>query len=690
MNMEVVRYEVMKLFGKKLFLIFFLLLLICNHLLLYIYEKNSKEFFYIHEQNEKYQAFLMGNQTVDTDGYYQQESEEQKVYQTVYHEFINEMGQRAAGMQDIPIFKDESSYVYRNLAKSVADFVPFSEIELTIDNCHGMNAAAEYDSSILFVLIFLAILCYYVLFWERDRNLLLLLKCSEKGHVPLAVSKLVTMIAATALFVILLECSTIFTIGWMYGYGDINRTIQSVPIFQNCTYALTVREVLVFIVMVRVFVSIVLVCFLFFVGTLFKNEILASAFSVILLGSEYFFSKIFSISGTFGGIKSINPFYCWNMGKVLGEYYNLNVFGYPVGKNRIAVLVSVLLISVFTTAGIIFFHKTCQIKMESRLEILLQWIRKKTSFLNHGHGLVYYEFYKVMILQKKGIVLALLLFWLISENFGVFEVRYYGDAKVASYHVYMNRLHGAVTENTYAGIEEEAVNLERMRQKISSQETDEAKRRVYAAQLEMYEGGFLLVQRQFAGLGAKPGNIREKYLLDELAYMELWNDTKTDIALWFSGAAVILFFLSGIYSIDEKKGVMPLVRSTRNGRKYLKKSKNCCVGICAGMTFFVMELPLFLKYYKIDRFSTTMQRLCDFTMNDFSSNITLKTMLVCVFLLKAVSFYIVVICGRKLSEMIKNDMVIMIAGIGLSGMTAMVLYYFQWDFNILFLMGTGS
>lgn len=685
--MRMVTYELVKLWKKKLVVLMSLLLLAGNLFLIYAYEKNTEEYFYIHRQGENYRAFLAGDESADADGYYRQGQEAQEAYQAAYPDFIDEMEARADRMREVSLFQNKESYVYRNLVKSVIDFAPFSGIVLKTDDCYGVNAAAGYGGGILFVLIFLAVQGYYVLFRERDQNLLLLLKCSRKGHMPLAAVKLGAMVFSAAMFTVLLEGGTILAFGWMYGYGDMGRAIQSVPLFRNCTYMLTVAGAFAAMMLIRVLIAVVLTCILFCVGMVLKNEISATVFFAVVLGAEYFFSRAFSISGVFGGIKTTNPFYCWNMGQVLGEYYNLNLLEYPVGKNLLALLTAAALIIVLSAAGIFVFHRTCQIRTESRVEVFLQWLRQQAGRFDRHLSLVYYEFYKVMIQQKKGIVWVVLFLWWLSEFSGVFAVKYYGDVEIAAYHVYLQNLQGRITEETYAYMEEEETYLEELRQAVFSPETDETMSQVYMAELTMHERGFALVQRQLALLEAKPGNIGDKYLLDELAYTELWKDSGTDIVFWFIGTAAALFFAVSIVSVDDKKEMLVLIRSTRNGRRRLEKSKAYFSAICTGVLFLLVESLLFLRYYRIDHFLTAKQKLCDFTTQDFTSGMALGVMIVCVLILKACSFFAVSLFGKKLAGVMKNEMVAIFTGIGVLGLTALVLYHFKWDFTMMFLAG---
>lgn len=687
--MRILIYEFLKLGKKKLFFVFSLVLVAANLLTLYAYERYTGRFFYVHEQRENYKAYLNGDETADIEEFYSLAQEEQEAYISSYASFIDGMEERVERMQSTSLYQDKDSYVYRNLIKSCEDFAPFSGMTLKADNDFGLRALTQYNGSVLFLLVYLAILTYYVLFFERDMNLLLLFKGSRRGHTPLVAAKLSVMVLAAFCYTVLMEGSVILLLGWMYGYGDIERAVQSVSLFRSCTYTLTVGQMLLFTVLIRVVVAVVFACVMFCVGMFFKNEFTAAVLAGVVLGLEYLFSRVFSISGSFGGIKCVNPFYCWDIEQLLGEYYNLNLFGYPVGKNMCAAFAAVLLVLLLCNLGIFAFNRTCQIRTEGMLEVFGQWLRGRMGFLGRHTRLLYYEFYKMLIQQKKGVVFVLLLIWGIYEIAGVSKTDYYATAREASYHYYIGRLKGPITEETFAFMDEEEASLKAKWEELMQLEnaSDEGyadqRRTVLMAELERYEDGFYMVQDQLNQLKEKAGDIREKYLLDEMAYDDLWRDTGTDIFLWFAGAAAIMYFVSGIYAVDEKKKMLPLIRSTRNGRERLNRSRSCCAAVCTGVLFLIMELPLFLRYGKIDHFVTARQKLCDFTGAVFSSGLPLGLMVACVFLLKALGFFAVCFAALKLSKVMKSELPAMLAGIGAAGIIAMVLYHFGWDINML-------
>lgn len=63
--MRLAAYELVKLWQKRLLLVLALLLLAANLLTLYLYEKQTPAFFYVHQQREDYQRFLQGDEAAD-------------------------------------------------------------------------------------------------------------------------------------------------------------------------------------------------------------------------------------------------------------------------------------------------------------------------------------------------------------------------------------------------------------------------------------------------------------------------------------------------------------------------------------------------------------------------------------------------------------------------------------------------
>ena len=214
-------------------------------------------------------------------------------------------------------------------------------------------------------------------------------------------------------------------------------------------------------------------------------------------------------------------------------------------------------------------------------------------------------------------------------------------------------------------------------------EEDRLRHQERIARAEMMEAGFCMVENQLEILRENPGSLEEKYFLDEVFYEELWMDTGYDLIIWLAGTAVLLYLTSGIFTMDEKKNMRFLIRSTRHGRERIDRSRNLCAFLCAGIVFVLTEFPLFLRYYMIDHFETAAQKVCDITTGYFSSGVSLGTMILFLFLLKALSYAAVCYVGLRISRAMKSEMPAMLFGIGIVGVVTVMLYHFKADLATL-------
>ncbi|MBQ7360512.1 MAG: hypothetical protein IJW63_10495 [Lachnospiraceae bacterium] len=689
--MRIFKSELLKLGYNKLFIVISLALLLGNLLTVLVMEKKSSTYFYVYEQKESFESYLKGDETSDLNGFYSSEMAQQQEYVSMYPVFVEEMGNRVDQMGSVSIFSKENSYPYRNLEKTEADFSDLIGTVVKVDNCFGVERYAQYNGGSLFLLIFVAVLTYYVLFQERDLNLLLLLKGTYKGHADLAEAKLSAMLFVTVLFTFLQEVGTVALFGYLYGFGDVERPIQSVSLFRNCSYILTVGEGIGLQGVIRIIVAVFWVFLLFAVGMVFRSKVTATLCATGILLLEYFGSGQLSISGSLGAFKVINPFYCWDIVNVLGTYFNLNCFGYPINKDLIFVIGITALMVMLSITGIWVFHKTLQTKKESKLEQLFQWFCKKLSFLGRNTSLLFYELYKVFIQQKKWIVAALLLAWSIYEVVDVYGPEYYTTEREAFYHYYMNQINGPVTDETYLFIEQEELSFEKQRLKIKELSSDMSGvgsllQVQLASELSRHEEGMDQVKCQLSLLEQKEGDITEKYMVDELAYMELWLDSHRDVAFWLMGSIALLVLVCGIYTIDENRKMNWLIKSTYKGRGILNQKRDLCAILCISFVYTLTQLPLFLDYTKIDGLAWIGHKLSDFTNINASFAGTIGMLLLLVFALKLLSFIAVGLLGIYLSKRVKNEMISVCMCVGIVGVIVMLALHFGWSFNIWLLL----
>lgn len=682
-----IRYEWKKLFQKKQLFIFAFILLFANMVTIYVMQKNTAEYHYVYEQKEVYQRFLQGDTAADADGFYQQEQKKQKAYQKNYAVFLSEMESRAENMSAVSIFSGKDSFSYRNIQKTCEDFKGLQGITIQKDNCYGIRALASYDTGILFFLVFLFLLAWYVFFQERNKGILLLLKGTKKGHMPLAFGKLGVMAEASVFYILMQESMTIFFFGYLYGYGDLKRSLQSVPEFRNCPYRLSVGEMLVAWLLLHLVLALFLTAITYLCSACIRSELAVCALLVGFSAVEFASSRFFSIVGPMNGVKTINAFFCWNLQSVFGTYQNLNLFRHAVGKDTAACVAGAVVGILCCVGGVWGFHRMCQIHTSGRLERLQLWLRKKMSVFGKRESVFYYEWMKVWRQQKKGWIVLAFTVWCAVEISGVFAPQYYARPETAMYHGYLKHLAGQVTAESISYVEELQEEVRSLQEK--SEMLDEEKDGYALAQiqckLDMMQGAVEQVTMQLEQLKEKGGALSDKYWVDEVAYQEIWFDVRQELLVFFIGTLGITLWASGIVPMDEKKNLIPLLASTRNGRRCMMQKKKMCVAVGAILMFLQGEIPVLLRYWQIDHFKTAAQKLSDFTMMQATSTMSLGMFLLLLFLIKAVVFALFAAGIFILSGWTKNEMVTNLIGIGVTILTVILCYYFDWNISKQFL-----
>ncbi len=683
---SIVGFEFKKICKVRWVWIFFIILLFGNLFALYLHEKNTPAYHYIFEQRVEYESYLKGNREVDRDGFYQEDEEKQKEYAATYPVFLEGMTERAKGLEGLSAFSREDSFVYRNLEKTCKDFEPLYGTVIEQDNCFGVRKFASYNWGFFFFCIFLAILSYVLFYQERNRGLLLLLKGTKNGHVPLITAKVAVMFFISAGYLLLQEISSAWLLGYFYGYGNWNRSVQSVSEFRNCPKQMTVLGLLVGMIVVRLVLAELLALLIFVISISIRNELLAISCGGAILAAEYWLYQGLDLSGSLNGLKCSNLFFCWNARNVFGTYVNLNIFGHAVGKEQCTVVIATILAILFLAGGILKFHFSYQIHTKSRLEKVQLWIRKKLGFLWRHVGIFRFECWKVLFQQKKCFVLLLSGIICCVEVRDVTGNQYYDSLSVAVYHSYLSELHGKVTDESIKFVADEQEYVKELERQLEALgDTTTGKNMFLAQQLKTeFESKGEAVEMLVAQLDAlrqKEGSIYEKYWVDEQAYLSVWYDVGTDLSLGAVGLIGTILWLSGIYPADEKKGMVPLLRSTRWGRERLCRKKNGCAVIGTILMFFLAELPIGIRYFLIDNGQVLGQKMSDLTLLALRGNLTMGVFLIVVFLGKALLFAATSYTGLLLSRKCGNEMVTNIIAIGTIGILLIVLYYFRMDIS---------
>lgn len=692
---SMLKYEFQKMLKHKIFLVLAIAMIIGNLCLIFLHEKDMAVYSYVYEQKSQYEQYLVSKETEAENknieyAYYEWIDEQEKLYVDSYPAFLDEMENRATDMEKLNMYSDKNSFVYRNIQKTCKDFKDLEGTVVEVGNSYGVKQFTNYNWSIAFTILFLILSGYFLFFYERNLGLFLLLKGTKNGHMKLAIAKWSVLSVFTILYEVMKEVSTIFLMGYLYGYGDLNRNLQSISEFRNCPYEITVGGMLVLTVFIRIFMAFIMANFLFLLCVTIRSELLALGIAGLFFGLEIWLSNSILASSRFAILKCVNIFFGWDVKQVLGNYINLNIFEYAVGKNICSIVMAIFFSVVSIVLGVWLFHILCQIRSESFFEKVRMWIRRKFGFIWKHTMLEVFEIYKVFVQQKKGIWILILLFLCINSIQSANETKIYFTASDATYHNCMDNIEGKVSEESLQYVDKELAHLDELYMKLEAISKDNSSsanimRTHLMNEIELKEEGLQIVVMQIENLKNKEGNFYDKFLVDELSYIDLWYDEQTDLVGFALGAIAISLWCSGIYPSEDKKKIFPLLRTTQNGQKKLNRSKNLCAFVGTVSVAILVQLSQLMEYYYIDGFKVIGQRLSDFTMVNLDSNLTIGGFLLLVFVLKFILFFAIMVVTVALSRLLRSEMITNIVVIGIVLLLFILLYYLKTDISQILL-----
>lgn len=692
MNRMIV-FELKKIWDKKLLMGLMLILLVASGVFFHLYEQKQPVYRYIYQGKAEYERFLQGDDSADIYGVYAENVEKQLNHKESYPVFLSEMEERAQKTMLLLGNLDSKSYVYTNAQKTCEDFQGLIGIEIVADNCYGIMELARYDLGIYFVIGCVGVLSYFVFFEERKNGMLLLVKGTKEGHTPLVRIKLFVMTIGGVVFALLQEILLVIMTEYYYGFGDLGRSIQSIPEFRNCPFEISVGEGIFILVLTRLWIAIVITVFVGMISITVRNELVAITTLVVFFGIELILSQGLSLTGSLNFLKCINPFFAWNMINLLATYLNLNILGNAIGKGIAALVVSVIWVAVCIRVGEIVFHRRYQIRTQSKLDKLALWWRRKTAFLWKNVHLLVFELYKILLQQKRIFLVLLITVLCILQVNELGEVRYYDNAYEATYNSYLRKISGKVTQESIAFIEAEQAYVIELKTRIDSLEDPEGKDYGLALQLglelRLKEEAVNMLVTQYNSLEEMPGSIYDKYFINESAYLGYFYDAGAHGMWWFICMASIVVWLSGVFPADRNKEVYLLVQTTLNGREKLDVYKNGTVAIGALLFFGATEVLKIVELYYLDGFRCIGKPLAEFTSVTFATNMTIGMLYVWIMSVRAMSVIAITFLTTYFSKKTANGIITNIVGIGVVGAIAFVCIRFNvsistWILNLMY------
>lgn len=605
-----------------------------------------------------------------------------------YGEYLGGIQKRADDLLSVSIFQNKNSFSYRNIVKTSNEFSSLGNLTLKPYMEEGVVTGTRFPVTDVLLVVGILLVGVYLFLQEKENGLVRLLRTNKKGRSSLILAKLSVYSAVSVLLCLAFYGSVLLAAHKLYGFGDTGRSIQSMKPFWGSNLAVTVNDYFVLYLMAKVLAVLTLA---FIISLLFLScssaGIALGLLSVLLGLSGVAFALIHPAShvGLFKYLNLIAPLDSFDL---LGQYHNLNLWGYPINRTwatfgfLAAMLAALPPICVKLYTG---YPKGSQGNERG----WLPFVRKRKTWVRRYSSRIFsHELRKVLITGKAcWVLLAALIFAYGTLDFS--PSRYNHDDAV--YNQYVQRMAGSLTEEKALFLEKENArfaNLPKQMQDIEAlyhqgkltlkaynEKINEA--RLFAAN----QKGFNKIYKQYLRLKqVKAASDIPVSFVNELESDYLFDWPERDLRLAFAVFFLLILALSPVFPVDLQSGIVSILRSTRRGRWGLFRTKYTVSLLLAILMYLLIYAPLYFRLfrnYNFGEWTAPVQSLSQFEHFPVHMSILSFTVSACALQLSAL--FILVMCTLFVTLLVRR----LAAGILLNltlWVTPLLIQYFGISF----------
>lgn len=516
-------------------------------------------------------------------------------YRKEYGKKIEHIKEEAASLEEISIFQKSNSISNKNVKKTLRDFQKVEHITLEEGEDLGVESVTRYWYWTVALLIF-GFVVATKLDLRDQTGLYRIVQSSYAGRTRLRLKQIGLLIGSIAAFGCLLWSSIICFSCVVYGFDvNWNRTLQSVPVFENVTLKCTVWQGLVLQGGIGILGALAGILTMYVLLMLVSRRQIIYFFTAFLYGVGYLFSKAFRI-GNKGEILRLCNFYSFlKPGTIMTEYHNYNCFGILLGTLTMFLIVVAIIIIIGMTVSLI-------------LSKMWYWEHKREPFClpvsvgKFPSSILGMEA-KQILWDRKGIWF-LLFSMLVIRFLSVQAPISYNEEQRALNHFY-KEYSGALDERFYEHLDEMKNTYTQLQQESKQNQknfeagkigAEEYQARVYSLNAEMEEYGIVQqLEEKTQKLEKIQSNGKTVSFVDERGYRHLLD--KDGKRKWEAPIFIILVLILQIGIVVDMKNVSwrYSLRAAYKGRRsiFLKK----------GLLLFMVSFLFCLLLYGVDVYS---------------------------------------------------------------------------------------
>lgn len=517
-----------------------------------------------------------------------------------YDKYLESINLNAEMSGKIIAFSGSDEFSYRNIAKTKIDFSHLKGIKPSQGPSKGITTATEFIGTDILGILLIIFIVTTLLTRERELSQLQLVKSTYKGRLNLALSKLFVIFVSCFVVEALLYATNILLSNLSYGFGDLTRPIQSVTGYLSCNLKLSVFEYLVVFLLSKLLIYFVIASFIYMIAVVSRNALRL----YIIVGGVLGLSAIcyYSIepASWLTLLKYIKIIGFLNTFQIYNRYLNLNIFSYPISYVLIFIIVSIVMLLIFSYLAIVIFSEQKEISNSSnKISLRFKFFKtyRTTKIFPH-------ECYKAFISGK--VLLILILFGL-TVFYTYKPIQQDFQTSDGYYKAYMKILEGPVNQEKLDYIRQERERFNKIREDMNKSFSEASNSRDTKLLSSMYENllqpesSFINVENHTKYLQEKKGN----YLFDD-GYKLLTGDEcahNEDVKLAIIALLMTICCVTSIYSVEYQNKSSVLLRCSYNGRLKTFVSKFFIALIVVTLIYVLTYAPYF--YNVLSKYGTS-------------------------------------------------------------------------------------
>lgn len=161
-----------------------------------------------------------------------------------YDDYLQEMDDEAQTLSTVSIFSKPDTFSHRNLMKTPRDFDHLRGNELGMGPSKGVQMATQFLATDLLGIFFLMVIVMQLMTKEKENESLTIIKTTYRGRGALVLTKLGVGIVSSIIVVLSFYGVNYFLAAKTYGFGPVDRYIQSIKGYISSPFEITILQYL--------------------------------------------------------------------------------------------------------------------------------------------------------------------------------------------------------------------------------------------------------------------------------------------------------------------------------------------------------------------------------------------------------------------------------------------------------------